>query len=352
MMEVVMNTRTGSLFRWSLIMGYIGVVSLILSCATLGFGSSKLAKGILQLDEGVVKVQNQNGDWQPLAGESTFELVGNVESTDPWQVAGRTLQTNEATQVAQGLDVGGLVRVRGAALENDTWLAYSIEPAEEDTDQTISIIGRVTSVDPWVVNDITLNVTGDTVITGDIKPGTLVKVEILLLEDGTWEVISISPLGDLTPSNGCVNVIATVVSVSGSQVQFLGWPTPLTVDKTQKTDDDNNSNENDNDASNENDDDDENNNENDNDENDDLAALQPGQQVLAVICPSADGQLVIVKITVLDDDDDGDTGTGGEKVLVCHKPDKKGGHTISIASPAVPAHLAHGDRLGACPSGK
>jgi hypothetical protein len=60
---------------------------------------------------------------------------------------------------------------------------------------------------------------------------------------------------------------------------------------------------------------------------------------------------VIVQITVLDDDDgeDGDPSANGEKVLICHKPDKKGGHTLSIASAAVPAHLGHGDRLGACP---
>lgn len=342
-----MNAKTGSHLRWFVIMAYIGILSLILSCATIGLGTSNLAQGILQLDNGVVEVQNEDGDWEPLAGESTFELVGNLDGLDPLQVAGRTLQTNDSTQIADGLDVGDLVHVRGAVLEDDTWLAYSVEPAEEETNQTITIIGRVTSTDPWVVNDINLNVTGDTVITGDIKLGTLVKVEILLLEDGTWEVLSISPLGDLTPSNDCVNVIATVVTVNGSQVQFLGWPTPLTVDTTQKIDDDNNSNENDNDANNDNDDD-----ENDNDEDDDLTGLRPGQQVLAVICPSDDGQLMIVQITVLDEDDDDADAGGGEKVLVCHKPDKKGGHTISIASPAVPAHLAHGDRLGACPSGK
>lgn len=347
-----MNTKNGPLFRWSLILGYLGILSLILSCATIGLGSSKLAQGMLQLDEGVVKVQNENGDWQPLAGESTFDLVGNLESVEPWQVAGRTLQTNDATQIAQGLEVGDLVRVRGAALKDDTWLAYSIEPSAQETDQIITIIGRVTSVDPWVVNDINLNVTADTVITGDIQPGTLVKVEILLLEDGTWEVVSIAPLGDVTPANGCVNVIATVVSVSGSQVQFLGWPTPLTVDKTAQGDNENDANENDDDANdndyeNENDNDE---NENDDDEDVDLAALQPGQQVLAVICSSADDQLVIVQLTVLQDDDgDDDNSAGGEKVLVCHKPDKKGGHTISIASPAVPAHLGHGDTLGPCP---
>jgi hypothetical protein len=33
-----------------------------------------------------------------------------------------------------------------------------------------------------------------------------------------------------------------------------------------------------------------------------------------------------------------------EKVIICHK-----GHTISVSSSAVPAHLAHGDTLGPCP---
>jgi hypothetical protein len=32
-----------------------------------------------------------------------------------------------------------------------------------------------------------------------------------------------------------------------------------------------------------------------------------------------------------------------EKVIICHK-----GHTISVAAPAVPAHLRHGDTLGPC----
>lgn len=54
------------------------------------------------------------------------------------------------------------------------------------------------------------------------------------------------------------------------------------------------------------------------------------------------------------DDDQGQSsgthqyGSGGKqyghhKVLLCHK-----GHTISVAPPAVKAHLRHGDKLGAC----
>jgi hypothetical protein len=36
-------------------------------------------------------------------------------------------------------------------------------------------------------------------------------------------------------------------------------------------------------------------------------------------------------------------GKGHEKVTLCHN-----GHTIRVATPAVPAHLRHGDKLGAC----
>jgi hypothetical protein len=173
----------------------------------------------------------------------------------------------------------------------------------------------------------------------------LVRVEILLLEDGTWEVVSISPLNDLPPTSGCATVVATVVSVNGNEVQFLGWPTTVTVEDKPQTDDKNNAT-------------DENGAENNDDQGEaedgensvDITTLQPGQQVLVVVCASKDGQLVIVNINIIDNNDDNEASDGGEKVLVCHKPNnKKGGHTLSISSSAVPAHLGHGDTLGACP---
>lgn len=326
-----MTHNTKPVFRLHLLGGYLAILGILMACSAVPLASTVEQAGILQLDDGIVKVQNQNGNWEPLAGTSTFELVGTLETMNPWVVTGKTLMTNSSTQIAQGLQVGNLVRVRGTALEDGNWLAYSIEPATEQSNQTVTLIGKVTSVNPWVVNGLNLNVTDDTVITGEIQPGMLVQVEILLQQDGTWEVLSITPLGNIPTASGCATVIATIATINGNQIQFVGWPTSVTVEANTQTVT----------ATSNNDDED--------DENPevDLTNLKPGQQLLVVVCAQND-QLVITKITVLTTDTD-DEANGGEKVLICHKPAKKGGHTISVSSSAVPAHLGHGDKLGACP---
>jgi hypothetical protein len=315
-----MNTNNRLVFHWSLIAGCLGMIVVITACAgfaAVGSNSDEL----LRLNDGIVEVQDDSGDWVPVGGESTFELVGELEGTDPWKVAGVTLETRESTQIEEGLQIGDVVRVRGVILEDETWVAYSIELAEEQTDPIIVLIGIVDSVDPWVVNGITLNVTDETEIQGTITPGMIVRVEILLLPDGTWEVLSISPMGDFTETPGCATVIATVLSVNGNEIQFLGWPTTVTLEEDTQIENDG-------------------------------ETVSANQVVLAVVCVSDNGQIVIIQIIVLNannDNNDGDTSVDEEKVLVCHKPDKNGGHTLSISSSAVPAHLAHGDTLGACP---
>jgi hypothetical protein len=311
-----------SILRWML---FIVLTIPLLACSAAGVGSSAVQQGILQLDNGVVKIRDQTGNLKPLASDSTFDLVGTLESVEPWKVSGRVLQRNEATQIAEGLKAGDLVRVRGAVMEDGNWLAYSIEPATNQTNQTVTLVGVVTSVNPWVVNGLPLNVTSDTVINGDIKSGTLARVEILLLEDGTWDVVSISPLGEIPSTSGCATVIATVSSINGNQIQFEGWPTPVTVQNLPAAGTTTP-------ASN---------------QGIDLTTIKPGQQVMAVVC-SQNGQITITKITALNTENE-DEAEGGQKVLICHKPDKKGGHTISVASSAVPAHMAHGDKMGACP---
>ena len=317
-----MDTNLKPARRWLLLGGYLMIVMSMLACMAIGFESSNVNSRTLQIENGAVEVKNSSGEWSPVASASTFELVGALTNMDPWVVAGTTLETNESTQIEEGLQVGDLVRVRGTIIEDGKWVAYSIERAQEPANPTIIIIGQVTSMDPWVVSGITLNVTADTVITGNITVGMLVRVEILLLEDGTWEVLSIAPLGDFTEIEGCITVVATIISVTAEEIQFVGWPSlPLSPDVIIQSGDD--------------------------------LPLRPDQDVLVVVCPSDDNQIVIIQIIVIiidsPDDDEEESPGEGEKVLVCHKPNKKSAHTLSLPHSAVPAHLGHGDTLGPCP---
>ncbi len=340
-----MSTYKKSAQRWILILCYLGALVLTISCMGTAVGTTNVDDVTLRIDDNVIQVKDENGDWSPVAGPATFELVGELESTDPWTVAGMTLETNDMTQIEEGLQVGDLVRVRGTVLEDETWVAYSIEKAEGQTDPIIILIGVVNSVDPWVVNGIGLNVTDGTDIQGEITPGMLVRVAILLLPDGTWEILNIAPLGESTEVSGCATVVATVVSVGGDEIQFLGWPVAVKFGSDIQTD--NRSDKNDDGQAGEEDNDDENEIEN----GDDTEIVGTGDVVVAVVCISDDGSMIIVQIILLDADEEGEppTGTEGGKVLVCHKPDKKGGHTLSLPQSAVPAHLGHGDKLGACP---
>jgi hypothetical protein len=324
-----MNRRNKSVIRWQWVAGYLGIVAVLLACATSGgtsvaptaVATQVIQEAALRLENGAIELRQEGGGWIPVGGETTFEITGELEGTDPWMVTGNTFATRETTQIDEGLAAGDLVKVKGVILEDGTWLAYSIERVEEQTDPIIILIGRVTSIDPWVVNGITLNVTSDTLIGEGIELEMIVRVEILLLEDGTWEVISIVSLGEFTAVPGCATVTATVVRVNGNEIQLAGWPV-VTLSEDVKIENDQGGEE----------------------------TLSVNQVVLVVVCSSEAGQIIITHIIILNiSEGEIPSGEEGEKVLICHKPNKKGGHTLSISSSAVSAHLAHGDKLGPCP---
>jgi hypothetical protein len=149
----------------------------------------------------------------------------------------------------------------------------------------------------------------------------IVRVEILLLDDGTWEVLSVVSLGNFTDVPGCATVMTTVINVNGNEIQLTGWPV-ITLNDEVKIEG----------------------------ERGDEVTLAEGQAVLVVVCSSEEGQIRITHIIILNTEEEETPSNGGEeKVLICHKPDKKGGNTLSVASSAVTGHLGHGDKLGACP---
>ena len=277
----------------------------------------------------LVKVEGwiqENGDW--LADEiklieeedAKFEFTGVVEDMDPWMVSGIGFETDGSTEIDSDIMIGDLVKVEGHILADGTWLADEIKLLDEDDDDVmVEIIGTVDSMDPWSVSGYPFDVDGNTEIDAGIDVGSLVKVKALVREDGSWLATEIELLDDDDVGDGCFTITAEVLAFTGDELVINGWP-DFPVGDDAEID----------------------------------GNVAPGSVVVITICMSEEGELVVKSILVLidvipPDDEDDDDGQGQEKVTVCHKPDKpKGGHEITIAEPAVPAHLAHGDYVGEC----
>ena len=249
------------------------------------------------------------------AGEHEFTFTGKVESKDPWKVAGISFETNDETVIHSALNLGDLVRVEGVIDNNGAWIATKIERIDEEANARMVLIGTVITIDPWVVNGITLTLAPNVEIDEKITVGMLVRVELILQSDGTWQVVKIEEISNLVWFPGCMDVIATVVSVNGNQLQLLNWPV-VTIEDGVRIE----------------------------------GILVPDSVVRMRVCFD---QTLMIKVTVIiviqQVTVEPPTTEESGKVLVCHKPNgKKGGHTLSIGRSALPAHLGHGDYEGAC----
>jgi hypothetical protein len=247
---------------------------------------------------------------------SAFEFVGYIESMDPWIVTGIPFEVREWTIIDADLNVGDLVRVAGLIQTDGTWLASEVR--RYDKALLTILIGRVHSIDPWVVSGFELNVDTETIIEGEITVGMLVRVEMQLLPDGTQKVIRITPLQGFDWELGCQYLVVTVIGIDGDKIILDGLPSFQLSENVQIEGD-----------------------------------IKPGSIVQIMICYDEDMNVVVVYIIVIYDPvfpppDDDFEGGKKEKVTVCHKPSKNP-HTIVISASAVPAHLGHGDILGPCP---
>lgn len=283
-----------------------------------------------EIDEGLavgdlVKVEGwilDDGSWLAveikiaLDEERKFEFTGEVESIDPWVVAGISFETRDWTEIEPGIQVGDRVKVEGHILQDGTWVALEIKRIDdEESGSYIVFVGRVDSLDPWIVSGFPLAVDEDTEIIGDIAVGDWVKVEIEIRPDWTWRVIRIT-LIDVDPGLGCISVTAIVVSVGDGQLELLGWP-PIDLEGVNVE-----------------------------------GELEPNSIVLVLICLDEEGRITVVGIIVIYDGGEEivptPPGDEGHKVTICHKPNSKNPHTITIDRSALPAHLNHGDTLGPC----
>jgi hypothetical protein len=275
----------------------------------LSAGEVVLVRGNIQEDNtwlasSIARADEQTGH---------FEFTGVLQSMDPWQVAGIPIETRDWTVIAPDLKVGDLVFVEGEIDATGKWVAVEIARMDPETARLV-LIGTVVSKDPWIVSGVTLQVTTETQILGEVSIGSLVRVELVLGEDGRWYALRIEPLPDVIMVPGCIDLVARVVSVVGNQIQLENWPL-MPLDENAQVD----------------------------------GVITPNSVVRFRLCFTADGQITIVYIVIIEPAEIEPPVELGGKVLVCHKPNqKKGGHTLSIDAAALPAHLGHGDYTGPC----
>jgi len=264
----------------------------------------------------------RNGEWQTNRIEETFgetsefEFTGRLENINPWRVAGVSFETRNWTVIDAGLRVGNQVRVTGQVMSDGAWVASEIRLLDDQNEDRIVLVGVVTSMDPWIVRGITFSLDAETLISPEVVLGMLVRVEIQVLDDGAWKVIRIDPFSEFQVPGNCQEVTGVLVSISGNQVQLDGWPV-MTLGEGAFVDDD----------------------------------LQPNSIVLVKICYDENGNLQIEFMYHIRQPGENGPPYGnlpGERVEICHKPHDNNPHTIVVSQSAVPAHLGHGDVLGAC----
>lgn len=259
------------------------------------------------------------------AEEPAFSLVGLLDSINPWVVAGVPFEVRPWTLIDPGLMVGELVRVNGRILADGTWVAYEITRLSGDDDALVIVfVGTVDSTNPWVVNGLPLAVNETSVIDPNITVGSLVRVTAEIRADGTWLIRELRLLeGTIEP--GCVAITAVITNVSSGQITLSnGTTVPLDGVVVNGT-------------------------------------LRVGSVVVIIACANDDGTITIISITVIYDPGEPVPPTptpgpwptpvpgGQNKVTICHKPGTPAQHTLTVAEPALSAHLGHGDTLGPCP---
>src|SRR5689334_23123834 len=102
-----MNERIAFIIRWQTAVGYLSLVVLLLACSTISGTATTVTvtptptqtqAALLRLENGAIELRQENGNWTPVGGETTFEIVGELESTDPWMVTGNTFATRDSTR--------------------------------------------------------------------------------------------------------------------------------------------------------------------------------------------------------------------------------------------------------------
>jgi len=317
----------GSNFRFAGILTRIGRNAWVISGINVAVDENTVFDGDFEVGNPmlVAGVITENGTWLATSmnlvspQEYHFEFVGRLESLSPWTVSGISFDTADRTEIDDDLSVGDQVRVTGTIAIDGTWIAERIEWLDTEHETSFAFFGPVLSIDPWNVRGVSLVVDERTDIEGEITPGEMVKVSGWILDDGSWLATEIKHTG-LHFGQGCFFVTSVVRSVDQERIVLADGVT-LTLAQSGGlvvTGD----------------------------------RIQEGSVVRYQYCVDQDGEGRVRSIFALSQlYRPVQVNEASGKVVICHFPpgNPENEHTIEVGEPAVPAHLAHGDSMGACP---
>lgn len=278
------------------------------------------------VDEGEVAVTGEGVTVQVQAGEVSmvaegsspaepvFRISGEGELTamgaQAWAIGGQDFVVTADTSISGEPQVGDWVAVDGRLLSDDTRVADAIWVVGETADR-FEFVGVVDAIgaDAWIISGVEVAVDAETEIEADIAVGDSVKVEGLVQEDGDWLATEIELEED---ADGSFEFVGELESLD----PWIVAGQEIAVDDATEIED----------------------------------GLAVGDLVKVEGVITEDGVWLATEIKRVEptEDADGPPGLGVEMVTLCHKPDGPNPRTITVASPAVPAHLGHGDTLGPC----
>nr|HNB50647.1 DUF5666 domain-containing protein [Anaerolineales bacterium] len=245
-----------------------------------------------------------------------FEFMGSIQGIDPWVVQGVSLEVHAQTHIGPEIVLGTQVRVEGQVLEDGTWLTSEIQNLEAGQN-TLIFVGLVENMSPWVVNGTPLRVTEQTVILGEVKTFSLVRVYARMTEEGIWQVLQLEVLNEGSAA-GCFEFSDVLVSYDENVITLQSGRTiPRSVAEI-------------------------------------TGELLEGNEVWVQICLGENEEITYASISVLNSDGEAEGEPTAQppedNVTICHIPsgNPSNAQTITVAASAVDAHLAHGDYLGAC----
>lgn len=176
---------------------------------TIPTGKGVTIEGFVQTDGMPTAARvYESGSGQPL------QFTGIVESIDTdagiWIITGIAISISRNTSIAQGIALGDMVEVQGWFQDGD-WLAGSIRPATHN-DHYFDITGTVKNIDPWIINDIRLEVRTWTRIDSTIKNGDQVRIRGTILADGSWVATTIEKVQEIPDEQVTLEFIGTINS--------------------------------------------------------------------------------------------------------------------------------------------